>query len=105
MANVTKAMKHYTTLEYLTQHIQDFKDSEGVFGVSAYDASRLAFSVRYYILHTPIRQPTLFLQKRGEEFEKLFDTLVATHDKGSVNRFFDNDDLWQTTWEYCAGAW
>lgn len=102
---ISQAMKHYTTLEYLTQHILDFKDSEGVFGVSAYDASRLAFDVRYYVLHNPIRQPVLFVQKRGEEFEFLVEKLKKTHDAGSVKRFFENDELWQSTWDYCMGVY
>lgn len=98
-------MKHYTTLEYMTQHIQDFKDSEGVFGISAYDASRLTFDVRYHVLHTPIRQPVLFIQNRGEEFEFLVEKLKKSHDPGSVSRFFENEPLWHSTWDYCMGVY
>lgn len=89
-------MDYYLLLDHWSELVRDFKDSEP----SAYEAERLAREVLNYIRYKPIRQYNLFVQKRGEDFDKMMAYLEkAGLSLESAQRFVANDELWTTTLE------
>lgn len=93
-------MDYYLLLEHWGSLVRIFKDNETTFNQDRYDSEQLALNVLDYIRYTRIRQYNLFRQKRGEEFERMIGIL---HEKGydsdAVERYLENDDLWNTTLE------
>jgi hypothetical protein len=53
-----------------------------------------------WIQVTPIRQWNLFVQKRGEDFDRLMGKLQAKgFDAGAVQRYLEEEELWKVTLE------
>jgi hypothetical protein len=89
-------MEHYVLMNHWGQLVHQFKESEE----NNYDVEMMARGIVSFIRYTRIRQWTLFVQKRGEEFEKM---LAMLDDRGydltSVRRFVENEELWKVTLE------
>lgn len=79
--------------------VRDFKDAEKQHDISGYDAERLARYVLDYARSTRIRQYNLFTQKRGEEFERMYERARDIVNEEALKRFLDSDELWKTTLE------
>jgi hypothetical protein len=87
-------------LDHWAQLVRDFKDSEKQYDIEPRDSELLAMAVVDWIQVTPIRQWNLFVQKRGEDFEKLMAKLEAKgFDDQAVQRFLEGDELWKVSLE------
>jgi hypothetical protein len=87
-------------LDHWAQLVRDFKDSEKAYDVEPRDSELLAMAIVDWIQVTPIRQWNLFVQKRGEDFDKLMAKLEAKgFDDQAVQRFLEEDELWKVSLE------
>jgi len=87
-------------LDHWAQLVRDFKDSEKQYDVEPRDSELLAMAIVDWIQVTPIRQWNLFVQKRGEDFDKLRAKLEAKgFDDQAVQRFLEEDELWKVSLE------
>jgi hypothetical protein len=87
-------------LDHWAQLVRDFKDSEKQYDVEPRDSELLAMAIVDWIQGTPIRQWNLFVQKRGEDFDKLMAKLEAKgFDDQAVQRFLETDELWKVSLE------
>lgn len=93
-------MDYYLLLEHWASLVRMFKDSESKFNQERYDSEQLALTVLDYIRYTRFKQYKLFVQKRGEEFERMIGTLKDRgYDSDAVERYLENEDLWNVTLE------
>lgn len=96
-------MDGYILLDYWGQLVQDFKDSERTYDIDHYETEDMARQILSYIRFTRFRQWTLFVQKRGEEFEKMIEKLrKLSFDAKAIERFLENEELWKITLELGA---
>ena len=87
-------------LDHWAQLVRDFKDSEKQYDVEPRDSELLAMAIVDWIQGTPIRQWNLFVQKRGEDFDKFRAKLEAKgFDDQAVQRFLEEDELWKVSLE------
>ena len=87
-------------LDHWAQLVRDFKDSEKQYEIEPRDSELLAMAIVDWIQVTPIRQWNLFIQKRGEDFDKLRAKLEAKgFDDQAVQRFLETDELWKVSLE------
>lgn len=87
-------------MNHWAEIVRDFKDEEKEHDIDAYETERMARDILDFIRYTRIRQWTLFIQQRGEEYEKMLATLEEKgHDLTSVRRFLENEELWKVTLE------
>ena len=87
-------------MDHWAQLVRAFKDSERQYGIELRDSELLAMAIVDYIQVTPIRQWNLFVQKRGEDFDKLMAKLEAKgFDSEAVQRYLSEEELWKVTLE------
>lgn len=87
-------------LDYWAQLVRDFKDREKAYGIEPRDSELLAMAIVDWIQTTPIRQWNLFVQKRGEDFDKLMAKLEAKgFDQEAIQRYLEEEELWKGTLE------
>jgi len=87
-------------LDHWAQLVRDFKDREKAYDIEPRDSELLAMAIVDWIQVTPIRQWNLFIQKRGEDFEKLMAKLEAKgFEDQAVQRFLEEDELWKVSLE------
>jgi hypothetical protein len=87
-------------VDHWAQLVRDFKDREKTYEIEPRDSELLAMAIVDWIQTTPIRQWNLFVQKRGEDFDKLMAKLEAKgFDQQAVERFLDDEELWRVTLE------
>ena len=87
-------------LDHWAQLVRDFKDSEKQYDIEPRDSELLAMAIVDWIQVTPIRQWNLFVQKRGEDFDKFRAKLEAKgFDDQAVQRFLEEDELWKVSLE------
>ena len=85
---------------YWAALVRIFKDNERKQDIRHYDSELLAQSVLDYVRYTRIRQWALFIQRRGEEFEKMVEVLQNKGlDTGAITRFVEDEKLWEATLE------
>jgi len=85
---------------YWASLVRLYKDRERKYDTRHYDSEQIAQSILDYVRYTRIRQWTLFFQRRGEEYEKMIETLVEKDlPKDAILRFTENDALWEKTLE------
>jgi hypothetical protein len=90
-------MEYYLLQEHWSSLVRKFKDEEVPNG---YDAEKLAMFLLDYVRYTRFRQYNLFTQKRGEEFEKMFDLVErAEFSVDMARRFIEDDERWKTLLE------
>ena len=93
-------MDHYLLVNYWGSLVRDFKDAEKRKGISLYETEQMSRAILDYISYTRFRQFKLFVQKRGEEYEKMFETLIQKgYDREAIARFVDDDEIWKVTIE------
>ena len=87
-------------LDHWAQLVRDFKDSEKQYDIEPRDSELLAMAIVDWLQVTPSRQWNLFVQKRGEDFDKLRAKLEAKgFDDQAVQRFLEEDELWKVSLE------
>lgn len=87
-------------LDHWAQLVRDFKDREKAYDIEPRDSELLAMAIVDWIQITPIRQWNLFVQKRGEDFDKLMARLEAKgFDAEAIQRYLEEDELWRVTLE------
>jgi hypothetical protein len=87
-------------LDHWAQLVRDFKDREKAYDIEPRDSELLAMAIVDWIQVTPIRQWNLFVQKRGEDFDKFMAKLEAKgFDDQAVQRFLEEDELWKVSLE------
>ena len=90
-------------LDHWAQLVRTFKDSEKAYDMEPRDSELLAMAIVDWIQVTPIRQWNLFVQKRGEDFDKLMAKLEAKgFDGQAVQRYLEEEELWKVTLELGA---
>ena len=93
-------MESYILVDYWGSLVRNFKESEKRFGLSGYETERMAQDILNYITFTRIRQYNLFVQQRGEDFERM---LIKLRQSGyleeAIQRFLQDERLWKTTLE------
>lgn len=92
-------MDSYLLADHWAGLVRDFKDLERQEGNSGYEAEKLCRFVLDYIRNGRFRQYNLFTQKRGEEFERMYERLTSEFNEEPVKRFLEEDELWKTTLE------
>lgn len=93
-------MDYYLLLDHWSELVRDFKDAERLHNIEPYESERLAREILNYMRYKPIRQYNLFVQKRGEDFEKMMAQIErAGLSLESAQRFVANDELWTATLE------
>jgi len=94
-------MDRYLLKDHWAQLVNAFKDSERTeHGQEGYPTEQLSVDILDHLRITRFRQWTLFVQKRGEEFENFMIKLEKRgHDPEAIKRFLDNEELWNTTIE------
>lgn len=94
-------MQRYLLKDHWAQLVNQFKDDEREeYGLDGYATEQMSLDILDHIRITRFRQWTLFVQKRGEEFEQMMLKLEKRgHDPEAIKRFLDDEDLWKTTIE------
>ena len=93
-------MQYYILQNEWGSLVRNFKDAEKEHEREPYASEQLALGILDYVRYTSIRQYKMFQQKRGEEFERMLEFLKSReHDADAVQRFLENDSLWETTLE------
>jgi len=94
-------MQRYLLKDHWAQLINQFKDDEREeYGLDGYATEQMSLDILDHIRVTRFRQWTLFIQKRGEEFEQMMLKLEKRgHNPEAIKRFLDDEDLWKTTVE------
>lgn len=94
-------MQRYLLKDHWAQLINQFKDDEREeFGLDGYATEQMSVDILDHIRVTRFRQWTLFVQKRGEEFEQMMLKMEKRgHDPEAIKRFLDEEDLWKITLE------
>jgi hypothetical protein len=92
-------MQRYLLKDHWAQLVNEFKDAERTaYDLDGYASEQLSLDLLDYIRTTRFRQWTLFVQKRGEEFEQMMAKLEARgYNPDAIKRFIDTDELWATT--------
>jgi ubiquinone/menaquinone biosynthesis C-methylase UbiE len=86
-------------MEHWGSIVRDMKDSEKQYGIEAYQTERMAKEVLDYVRYTRIRQYTLFIQKRGEEYEIMINKLKKNFAEEAIQRMMENEEFWKATQE------
>jgi hypothetical protein len=92
-------MERYLLKDHWAQLINEFKDSEREsYDQDGYATEQLSLDILDHLRTTRFRQWTLFIQRRGEEFEMFMAKMEKRgHNPDAVKRFLDDEDLWKTT--------
>jgi hypothetical protein len=92
-------MEYRFLLDHWSELVRAFKDSEKENGVEPRDSELLALAALDHIQWTRIRQWNLFVQKRGEDFEKFVEALKRRFEEPAIRRFLEDEELWKVTLE------
>ena len=92
-------MEYRFLLEHWSQLVRDFKDSEKEHEIEPRDSELLALAIVDHIQWTRIRQWNLFVQQRGEDFDKFKAKMLQTFEEDALQRFLENEELWKVTLE------
>ncbi len=92
-------MEYRFLLEHWSQLVRDFKDSEKEHEIEPRDSELLALAIVDHIQWTRIRQWNLFVQQRGEDFDKFKAKMLQNFEEGALQRFLEDEELWKVTLE------
>lgn len=93
-------MDYYLLLDYWASLVRAFKDSERELGIDPRDSELLAQRLLDWIRTTRIRQWNLFQQQRGEEYDRMIQTLIAAgFMPEAIQRFGEDETRWKATLE------
>lgn len=87
-------------LDHWAQLVRDFKDSERAYDRTLRESELLALAIVDWIQYTHIRQWNLFVQKRGEEYDRLKAHIEERgQDLEAFQRFVDDEERWHVSLE------
>lgn len=93
-------MEYRLLLDHWSKLVRAFKESEKEYDIEPRDSELLSLAVLDYIQWTRIRQWNLFVQQRGEDFDKLIEKLKQRNfEEEQIHRFLENEELWKVTLE------
>lgn len=92
------AIDYYIAMEDWAEIVRDFKDSEKDFGIEPRESEQLALKILDFIRYTRIRQWPLFVQRRGEEYDRMIQMLTeAGFLPAAIQRYVETEDRWTAT--------
>jgi hypothetical protein len=93
-------MDYYLAMEDWAEQIREFKDAEKSHAIEPRQSEQLALKILDFIRYTRIRQWPLFVQKRGEDYERMVEGLVESgFSAKAIQRFVETEKLWTATLE------
>lgn len=92
-------MEYRLLLDHWSRLVRDFKDSEKEHDKEPRDSELLALAIVDHIQWTRIRQWNLFVQQRGEDFDKFRAKILQNFDEDALQRFLEDEQLWKVTLE------
>lgn len=92
-------MEYRFLLKHWSELVRDFKDREKEHDKEPRDSELLALAVVDHIQWTRIRQWNLFVQQRGEDFDKFKEKMLKNFEEDALQRFLEDEDLWKVTLE------
>lgn len=93
-------MEHRLLLDHWSKLVRAFKDGEKEYEIEPRDSELLALAILDHIQWTRIRQWNLFVQQRGEDFDKMIEKLKQRNfEDEHIRRFLENEELWKVTLE------
>lgn len=93
-------MDYYLAMDQWATIVRDFKDDEKAHGMEPRESEQLALKILDFIRYTRIRQWPLFVQKRGQEYERMVEGLVESGFKPeAIQRFVESEERWTATLE------
>ena len=94
-------MERLQLQNYWASLVRVFKDREHQeHDVRYYDGEQIAQTILDYVRYTKIRQWTLFIERRGEEYDRMLAFLEGKSlSLPSITRFVEDEELWKTTLE------
>ena len=93
-------MDYYLLMDHWAQLVRDFKDSEKDHGIDPRDSELLAQRILDWIRYTRIRQWNLFQQRRGEDYDKMIQSLRESgFMREAIQRFVEDEEIWKATLE------
>lgn len=92
-------MEKYIEVDHWGSIVRDMKDAEREeHGIPNYTTEQLARRVLSFVQTTRFRQYPLFTQQRGEEYERMIETLVESgFDLAAVQRLLAEEAYWKST--------
>lgn len=92
-------MEYRLLLDHWSKLVRDFKDREKEHDKEPRESELLAMAVVDYIQWSRIRQWNLFIQQRGEDFDKFRAKILQNFDEDALQRFLEDEQLWKVTLE------
>lgn len=92
-------MEYRFLLQHWSELVRNFKDREKEYEKEPRDSELLALAVVDHIQWTRIRQWNLFVQQRGEDFDKFKEKMLKNFEEDALQRFLEDEDLWKVTLE------
>jgi hypothetical protein len=93
-------MDYYLAMDEWAAIVRDFKDEEKTHGIEPRESEQLALKLLDFIRYTRIRQWPLFVQKRGQEYERMVEGLVESgFMPEAIQRFVEQEERWTATLE------
>lgn len=92
-------MEYRFLLQHWSELVRNFKDREKEYEKEPRDSELLALAVVDHIQWTRIRQWNLFVQQRGEDFDKFKAKLLQNFEEDALQRFLEDEELWKVTLE------
>jgi hypothetical protein len=91
-------MDYYLEMDEWAAFVRDFKDEEKANGIEPRESEQLALKILDFIRYTRIRQWPLFVQKRGQEYERMVEGLTEAGFKPeAIQRFVEQEERWTAT--------
>jgi hypothetical protein len=92
-------MEYRLLLDHWSKLVRDFKDREKEHDKEPRESELLAMAIVDYIQWSRIRQWNLFIQQRGEDFDKFRAKILQNFDEDALQRFLEDEQLWKVTLE------
>lgn len=92
-------MEYRFLLDHWSQLVRDFKEREKAHDIEPRDSELLAMAAVDHIQWTRIRQWNLFVQKRGEDFEKFVEALKRRFPEEAIYRLLEDEEMWKAMLE------
>lgn len=92
-------MEYRILLQHWSELVRDFKEREKEYEKEPRDSELLSLAIVDHIQWTRIRQWNLFVQQRGEDFDKFKAKMLQNFEEDALQRFLEDEELWKVTLE------
>ena len=89
-------MEYLLVSDHWSSLLRHIKDETG----QRYKTENLANDILRYIRYHRFRQYNLFIQRRGEEYEKMMEELLKNYEKELIDKLVLDDQFWNLTIEF-----